>query len=72
MEWIKTKDKLPPERLKVMARNPHCVAVSWVEGVTELGKPSWNHDFWEHADDFVTEWRFFTDEELENNEWRVL
>ena len=64
MNWIKCKDKLPPETLKVMARNPYCEAISWIDGVNELGKPAWNHKEWEHADDFVTEWRFLTDEEM--------
>lgn len=46
-----------------MARNPHHQAISWIDGKNELGKPSWCHEHWEHADDFVTEWRELTKEE---------
>jgi len=61
--WIKTKETLPPQRLKVMAKNPFHEAISWVDGVNEIGKPSWYHESWEHADDFVLEWRYLTKEE---------
>jgi hypothetical protein len=46
-----------------MARNPFHEAISWIDGVNELGKPRWYHESWEHADDFVIEWRFLTPEE---------
>lgn len=63
-EWFKTKDRLPPHKTPVKARNPHCEAVSWIDGFNELGKPAWCHKTgWEHADDFVTEWRWISIEE---------
>lgn len=65
-EWIKCKDRLPTDGLKVVARNPHCEAVSWIDGVNELGKPKWHHYYWAHADDFVVEWRHLTQEEQKN------
>lgn len=46
-----------------MAKNPHHQAISWIDGMNELGKPSWCHESWEHADDFVSEWRELTKEE---------
>ncbi len=45
-----------------MAKNPFHEAVSWIDGVNELGRPRWFHDSWEHADDFVTEWRYLNEE----------
>lgn len=64
-DWISTKDSLPLERTLVKARNPLSEAISWIDGVNELGKPSWYHILgWEHADDFVTEWRSLRKEEL--------
>lgn len=64
MNWIKPKDKLPPEKVLVMARNPHIEAISWIDGKDELGKASWCHEKWEHADGFVSEWRCLTHEEI--------
>lgn len=48
-----------------MARNPYIEAISWIDGKDELGKPSWSHDRWEHADGFVSEWRWMTSEEFD-------
>lgn len=65
-EWISTKDELPPDLAKVVARNPHAESVSWIQGKTELGKPCWMHkDEWNHADDYVTDWRWMTGDEIE-------
>jgi len=65
MYWIKPKDQLPPEKVLVMARNPYIESISWIDGKDELGKPSWSHDTWEHADGFVSEWRWLTGKECE-------
>ena len=66
--WISTKEDLPPEFLKVVARNPYAESVSWIDGVTETGKPRWMHKYdWEHADDYVTEGRFLTLDEIYNH-----
>jgi len=56
-EWISCKDRLPPDNVHVWAKNPHVVAESWIDGVDELGKPSWCHRGWEHADNYVTHWK---------------
>lgn len=63
-EWISCKDRLPPPLILVLASNPHVQSLSWIYGKDELGKPSWWHDTWEHADQFVTEWRYLDDEEV--------
>lgn len=65
-EWISCKERLPPQNVKVLAKNTECIAISWLDGVNELGKPSWCHVTWEHADDFVTHWKPL--EEEYNNE----
>lgn len=56
-EWISCKDRLPPDNVHVIAKNPHVVAESWIDGVDEPGKPSWCHRGWEHADGYVTHWK---------------
>jgi len=60
--WFKVKEQLPPQKLRVMAKNPFHEAISWIDGVNELGRPRWFHDSWEHADDFVAEWRYLDEE----------
>ena len=57
MNWISCKDKLPDENVIVVAKNPHCEALSWINGKNEIGKPRWFHNGWEHADDYVTHWK---------------
>lgn len=64
MDWIKSKYSLPEDLKPVMARNPFAEGISWLEGTNELGKRSWCHDCeWNHADDFVLEWRELTKDE---------
>lgn len=67
--WIKTKERLPPQRVKVMARNPFHEAVSWIDGLNECGKPSWYHESWDHADDFVVEWRYLNAKDMRNGKY---
>lgn len=64
-EWISCKDRLPPDKILVLAKNPHIATLSWLDGVDELGKRSWCHENWYHADQFVFEWRYFDDFEVD-------
>lgn len=57
MNWIKTKELLPRKHFRVMGKNTECESISWIDGDNELGKPSWCHKGWKHADDFVSHWR---------------
>lgn len=69
MNWIKCKHSLPEDLKPVMARNPFSEGPSWLEGRNELDKRSWNHDcYWNHADDFVLEWRELTNQERDDLE----
>ena len=61
--WIESKHP-PPTNTLVIARNPHCESISWIDGINEVGKISWSHFGWEHADDYVTEWRHIRAGEL--------
>lgn len=63
-EWFSTKEKLPPENVLVLAMNPYITSLSWIDGTDELGKRSWCHEEWNHADQFVTQWRYLSDEEV--------
>ena len=56
-EWIPCKTVLPPEHFKVLGKNTLIEAISWISGKNDLGKPSWCHKEWEHADDFVSHWK---------------
>lgn len=63
VQWISPKAFLPLDGVHVIAKNPYCEAESWRDGFNEIGKPSWCHKGWEHADDFVTHWRFMEEQD---------
>jgi hypothetical protein len=39
-EWISCKDRLPKEKILVMAMNTVIQSPSWLDGIDELGKMS--------------------------------
>lgn len=58
-EWISVKDQMPPTGLMVIAKNSMIEAKSWCALSQESGKAVWFHEKWDHADDFVTHWKYY-------------